>query len=350
MMDPPAPATEDPLLGASIETPIGTLAIERVLGRGGFATVYAARAAERPVAIKVLHAEHIGSKAVMRFAREVAIVRRLRHPNIAEVLNAGTLPDGRPYCTMELLRGRELAMALKGGPLAAPSIVEIVSCLASALDAAHAVRVVHRDVKARNVFLCDDGRVMLLDFGVAKLAIASGLTMSREAVGTLGSMAPEQLAGRPVDARADVYALGALVHHMATGHVPFRDRDTAVEVQLHRFAQRPRPSQHGAPEALDAVVGKAMAIRPADRYARITEVADAVRAALGASVRTRARAIGIHLETSTASDPLDPPAALDLPDALDAAVAVRVVHRGVMARNVCRCGVGRVLVLDFGVA
>jgi len=305
MMDQRVIEPDDPLLGASIDTPIGTFVIETVLGRGGFATVYAGRGTDRPVAIKILHAEHIGSKAVMRFAREVAIVRRLRHPNIAEVLNAGTLPDGRPYCTMDLLRGRELAVALKDGPLPAPEIIRIVGCVADALAAAHAVRVVHRDVKARNVFLCDDGRVVLLDFGVAKLAIAGGLTMSREAVGTIGSMAPEQLAGRPVGPRADVYALGALVHHMATGHVPFRNRDTAIEVQLHRFAPRPRPSQYGAPEALDAVMAKAMAIEPADRYARIAHLADAVRAALGVSVRSRSRAVGVHLEAHAAADALD---------------------------------------------
>jgi len=322
-MDPPAPANEDLLLGASIQTPMGPLVIERVLGRGGFATVYAGHTPDRPLAIKVLHAEYIGSKAVMRFAREVAIVRRLRHPNIAEVLSAGTLPDGRPYCTMELLRGRELGVALKDGPLAPADIVEIVGYVADALGAAHAVRVVHRDVKSRNVFLCEDGRVMLLDFGVAKLAIASGLTMSREAVGTLGSMAPEQLAGRPVDARADIYALGALVHHMATGHVPFRNRDTAIEVQLHRFAQRPRPSAYGAPEALDAVVATAMAIRPADRYARAADLADAVRAALGTPVRTRARAIGVHLELSPAPDA---PAAPDPLELLQDAASMLAAH------------------------
>jgi len=137
---------------------------------------------------------------------------------------------------------------------------------------------------------------VLLDFGVAKLAAAGGLTLSREAIGTVGAMAPEQLTARPVDARTDIYALGALVHHMATGVVPFRERDTAVEIQLHRFAQRPRPSRHGAPEALDAVVAKAMAIRPADRHASAAELAGAVRAALGAAERVRARAVGIHLE------------------------------------------------------
>ncbi len=296
----------DPLLGATIEATIeGALApltIERVLGRGGFATVYAGRAAHRPVALKVLHAEHIGSSAVARFAREVAIVRRLRHPGIAEVLGAGTLPDGRPCCTMELLRGRELEAALAGGPLPARDVAAVTSHVADALAAAHAVDVVHRDVKAGNVFLCDDGRVVLLDFGIAKLAIAGGLTLSTEAIGTIGAMAPEQLTGRPVDARADIYALGALVHHMATGRVPFRDRDPRTEIQLHRFAQRPRPSQHGAPEALDPVIARAMAIRPADRHARIGELADAVRAALGGAARTRAQAIGIHLEAPDARE------------------------------------------------
>ncbi len=303
-MTAPSGSPHDPLLGAPVEAPIGPILVERVLGRGGFATVYAGRAGERPVALKVLHAEHIGGSAVERFAREVEIVRRLRHPGIALVLDAGTLPDGRPYCAMELLSGRELEAALAAGPLPARDVAEITGRIADALGAAHAAEIVHRDVKATNVFLCDDGRVVLLDFGIAKLALAGGLTMSREAIGTIGSMAPEQLTARPVDARADIYALGALVHHMATGRVPFRDRDPRTEAQLHRFAQRPRPSQHGAPEALDAVVAKAMAIRPGDRYARAADLAAGVRAALGASVRTGARAVGIHVEAPGALDEL----------------------------------------------
>jgi hypothetical protein len=318
-------AGDDPLLGAALEVAIdgapAPITVERVLGRGGYATVYGARAGDRAVALKVLHAEHIGSSAVARFAREVAIVRRLRHPGIALVLGAGTLPDGRPYCTMELLHGRDLETALEAGPLEPRDIVEITGRVAAALGAAHAAQIVHRDVKATNVFLCDDGRTVLLDFGIAKLAVTGGLTLSREAIGTVGSMAPEQLTARPVDARTDVYALGALVHHMATGRVPFRDRDTRAEIQLHRFAQRPRPSQHGAPEALDPVIARAMAIRPGDRYASAAELADAVRAALGAAERTRARAVGIHIEASAAA-----PAAPDPLDPLDAATAALAAH------------------------
>jgi len=267
MTDSDAP--DDPLLGAAVETSIGTIVVERVLGRGGFATVYAGQGVDRPVAIKILHAEHIGSKAVMRFAREVAIVRRLRHPNIAEVLSAGTLPDGRPYCTMELLRGRELGVALKDGPLAPADIVEIVGYVADALGAAHAVRVVHRDVKSRNVFLCEDGRVMLLDFGVAKLAIASGLTMSREAVGTLGSMAPEQLAGRPVDARADIYALGALAFHLVTGRPPLTG-ENAIAIgfaHLSEVPPRAKTLRPDLPDAWDDAIATALEKAPADRLA-----------------------------------------------------------------------------------
>jgi len=292
----------DALIGSGV----GDYRIERPLGSGGFAAVYAGRdASGAAVAIKVLLAEHVGGAAVERFSREIAIVRRLRHPNIIDVRDQGVLPDGRPYCVMELLRGRDVADAVAKGPLPHGDIVEIVARVADALAAAHAANIIHRDVKATNVFLCDDGRVVLLDFGIAKLA-AIGLTLSREAIGTIGAMSPEQLAGRPIDGRADIYALGALVYELATGSAPFRDEaNTALEVQAHRFAQRPKPSLRGAPEALDQVVARAMAIRPGDRYPTVGELADAVRSALGASTRSRARAIAVHV------DALHAPAGLD---------------------------------------
>src|SRR5439155_23797461 len=141
-----------------------------------------------------------------------------------------------------------------------------------------AAGIVHRDVNASNVFLCDDGRVVLLDFGIAKLlADDAGLTMSRQTLGTIGAMAPEQLTGGDVDARSDIYALGVLAYHALTGSPPFAGDGAA---QLHRFAQRPRPSASGAPIAFDAVVARAMAIRPEQRYATATELVEAMRAAL----------------------------------------------------------------------
>ena len=276
----------------------GTYQIEARLAVGGFGVIYRGRAESgRPVAIKVLLAEHIGSRAVARFEREIAIVRRLAHPALCELLDAGRLADGRPYCVMELLAGRDLAAELERGPLQPERVVAIVSAIAGALGVAHDAGVVHRDIKPSNVFLCDDGRVVLLDFGIAKLvADDAGLTMSRQTLGTIGAMAPEQLTGGEVDARTDVYALGVVAYHALTGEAPFSGEGAA---QLHRFAQRPKPSAAGAPAAFDAIVTRAMAIRPEQRYATAGEFAEALRGVAGASAEHR-RALAIHVDATRA--------------------------------------------------
>jgi serine/threonine-protein kinase len=267
----------DPLIGARL----GEFAIDLALGRGTFATVYTGvdRDGAR-VALKVLHAHHVDSRAAARFQREIAIVRRLDHPNIVRLHAAGLLEDGRPYCVMERLEGRDLSAELELAPLRTTRVVEVVRQVAAALAAAHAARVVHRDVKAANVFACDDGRIVLLDFGIAKLAYDHAITQSRESVGSLGAMSPEQLAAGPVDHRTDIYALGALTFHLLTGRRPFDDLDMAVQVQAHRFAARPSASALGAPIAIDAVIAKAMALRREDRFDSALELADAATAAL----------------------------------------------------------------------
>jgi serine/threonine protein kinase len=276
----------------------GTYQIEAQLAVGGFGVIYRGRAESgRPVAIKVLLAEHIGSRAVARFEREIAIVRRLAHPALCELLDAGRLADGRPYCVMELLAGRDLAAELERGPLAPDRVRAIVSAIAGALGVAHDAGIVHRDIKPSNVFLCDDGRVVLLDFGIAKLvADDAGLTMSRQTLGTIGAMAPEQLMGGEVDARTDVYALGVVAYHALTGEAPFSGDGAA---QLHRFAQRPKPSAAGAPAAFDAIVARAMAIRPEQRYATAGEFAEALRGVAGVTAEHR-RALAIHVDATRA--------------------------------------------------
>lgn len=265
-----------------VGTTIDGLVIVRQIGVGGFANVYEARdEAGAGFAIKVLDAERVDAVAIARFEREVAIVKQLRHRNIVALHGAGALGDGRPYCVMELLEGDDLGWVLASGPLPPHEIVDIVESVASALAAAHAARVVHRDVKASNVFRCRDRRVVLLDFGIAKLAVdAEVLTRRGETVGTFGSMSPEQLTGRAVDARTDVYGLGALLHHMITGVLPFQGHAADVGAQLHRFAERPLASTRGAPVAIDPIIVKAMAIRPDDRFATAHELAVAVAAAL----------------------------------------------------------------------
>jgi serine/threonine protein kinase len=275
--------------------------IERELATGGFGIVYAATgpAGER-VAIKVLLAEHVGSRAVERFEREIAIVKRLAHPGIVAVLATGRLPDGRPYCVMPLLDGHDLGAELERGPVPLERAIAIVAGVSDALAVAHAAHIVHRDIKPTNVFVCADGRVVVLDFGIAKLLAdddAARLTMSRQTVGSQGAMAPEQLAAGAVDERTDVYALGVLAYHVICGEPPFVGDGAA---QLHRFARRPRPSARGAPSALDPVITRAMAIRPAERYAGAAEFAEALRAAAGASTRSRIHAIGVYLDALAA--------------------------------------------------
>jgi eukaryotic-like serine/threonine-protein kinase len=266
----------------------GTWRLAERIGGGGFGDVYRARDdTGRAAAVKVLSADLSASpEAVARFTREITAVRRVRHPGLAEIYDAGTADDGRPYFAMELLRGADLGRVLsERGRLPAAEVVDLIDALAAALAAAHALSVIHRDVKASNVFVCDDdARVVLLDFGIAKLADddGAGLTRSRQTVGSLCAMAPEQLAGGPIDARVDVYALGALAYHALVGELPFFDESVTVMRQLHRYARRRRPSERsGVPATADAVVVRAMSTDPARRHPDAPAFAAALRHALG---------------------------------------------------------------------
>jgi serine/threonine protein kinase len=220
------------------------------IAEGGFGQVYRARHAGtgRVAAVKVLHGELCNAPgAVARFLREAEVMVRIRHPAVVELLACGTVEDGRPYLAMELLEGVDLARVLARESRLAPArVLGVLEPVAAALAAAHAQSVIHRDVKASNVFLADDGggreRVLLLDFGIAKLALpdATDLTTSRQAVGTPVTMAPEQIAGGTVDARTDVYGLGVLAFHLLTGRLPFEDESHTVVQYLHAHARRSR--------------------------------------------------------------------------------------------------------------
>lgn len=265
--------------------------VERLIARGGFGEVYQVTelAGERPAALKVMHAELCATpSAVARFLREAEVMLRVRHPNVVELRSSGTVEDGRPYLAMELLAGTDLGRVLaERGRLAPERALAVLEPVCAALAAAHAQSVVHRDVKASNVFLADDGgreRVVLVDFGVAKLAApdALELTTSRQVVGTPLTMAPEQIAGAPVDVRTDVYGLGVLAFHLFTGRLPFEDESPTVVQYLHAHARRPKVSAF-APvgAAVDEVIARAMAIEPGHRFADAPAFAAALRAALG---------------------------------------------------------------------
>ena len=271
---------------------VGDWIVIRALGGGGFGTVYEARhrTTDQRAALKLLHAHLVLSPAIVaRFHREASVIGRLRHPNVVELVGAGLRDDGRPYLCMELLDGEDLAEVIaRTGPMSAPDVLAILDPLCSALAAAHELGIVHRDVKASNVVVCrapagERRRIVLLDFGIAKLsdAFAVELTASHQSLGTPSCMAPEQVGGRAIDARTDVYALGALAFFLLTARMPFEDASPTMTQYLHLHARRPRVSA-AVPSSTrsDDVVGRAMAIEPAERFSDPLSMLAAFRAAV----------------------------------------------------------------------
>jgi len=276
----------------------GGYVIGELLARGGCGSVYRAthRADGRHAAVKVLHASLAAlPKMVERFTREVRVVDMLRHPNIASVYDVGSLADGRPYYVMELLDGRTVARILdEDGRLSPAEVLEILTPVCAALDAAHSAGVIHRDVKASNIMVSNaEPRVVkLVDFGIAKLvggrAGPDGLTTEGRQVGTLTIMAPEQLMGGAVDARVDIYALGILLFRMLTGRLPFDAKNALLLAQQHLEDPVPRPSQRiPLAPALDAIVLRCMEKQPERRYATVKELLAALKRAAPGSGRRR---------------------------------------------------------------
>ena len=256
---------------------MGEYRLDRKLGSGTFGAVYAG---EQPmigkrVAIKVLHKKFASNSGVVsRFITEARAVNRIRHKNIIDIFSFGLVDDQQPYFVMELLDGVTLGELLeKNGRLGVAEALPILRGIADALDAAHEVGVTHRDLKPDNIFLAEekDGSYFpkLLDFGVAKL-LAEELahkTATGAAIGTPSYMAPEQCRGKPIDHRADIYALGVVIHEMLTGQRLF-EGDSGMEVLFMHASLPPKPMSHAAPdlpEALDEPVLAMLAKRPDQR-------------------------------------------------------------------------------------
>ena len=248
------------------------------IATGGMATVWRAtdEILTRPVAIKILHARLAADpEFVARFRREAVAAARLSHPSIVSIYDTCADPEA---IVMELVDGRTLRAELDGrGFLPPAEAVEIASGIAAALDTAHKAGIVHRDVKPANVLLSGDGRVKVADFGIAKAARSVGtdhdpdlpdLTNVGYMVGTAKYLAPEQVSGGDVDARTDVYALGAVLYEMLCGRPPFSgDNDMATAVaRLHGMPDRPRSVLPTIPRRLDEIAMRALATSPADRY------------------------------------------------------------------------------------
>jgi serine/threonine-protein kinase len=318
---------------------VGQYAAVRRIARGGCGSVYDARhrTTGQRVAVKVLHAFLAEQpKMVERFLREVELVNLLRHPGIVEILEVGVLPDRRPFYAMEYLAGGTLEELLKAkGRLTPEEALDVLDPVCGALEAAHAAGIVHRDVKASNIAFDESRRVVkLLDFGIAKLlssdAGQAGLTSVGRQLGTPTIMPPEQLLGRAVDARADVYALGVLLHRMLTGRVPFDGKSPGALARQHLEEPPPRPSR-SAPvgPAIDAVVLRCLEKQPERRFASVRAFCATLAEALGRHeggptssrvARARAVAVYVDLKVRVGDDDYDEAITADLGTLLDLAV------------------------------
>lgn len=243
--------------------------LDEPVGRGGFGEVWRAfhRDSGSPVALKVLHPDlACQPEAVARFAVEVEAMSATRHPSVAQLYDTGYV-DARPFLVMEYVVGTPLSQY---GQLAPVSAREVVVRVGGALAVAHRHGVVHRDIKPDNIVVGEGGqRVVLLDFGVAKLMdTAAVLTARNMTVGSVAYCAPEQLRGEPVDARTDIYALSLVLFELLTGKHPFGDVHSFALPHLHMHGKRPMVSAHGAHLAgFDAICARGMARDPADRPA-----------------------------------------------------------------------------------
>ncbi len=304
--------------------PAGTLVggryrLVRRIGEGAMGSVYLARheGLQRSVAVKFLKEELTGNREVAeRFAREAIAAARLEHPNVIAVHDAGTDERGRCFLAMEYIEGELLRDVLeRARALPHVRVIELARPIAKALDHAHSLGIVHRDVKPENVLI---GRregvecVKVIDFGIAKIFQPDGpagaaLTRTGVVLGTPEYMAPEQAAGTTIDHRADLYALAVVVYEMTVGRRPFDHEDIMALLMAHLTATAPAPSAvypegNFAPE-VDAVFARALAKAPADRHASAVEFIDALERAFDAPPPERT-----PTEPAPSEAPAPPPA------------------------------------------
>ncbi len=263
------------------------------LAEGGMGAVYRARRTllGDEVAIKIILADSAISGARERFMRESRACARLRHPHIVSILDFNIEPDGHPFLVMELLNGRSLKEELaEAGRFSVDDIRRIVPPLCTALQFAHSLGVVHRDLKPANIvgheFTPGDRIYKLVDFGLANIRESTAdarLTGPHEFIGTIAYASPEQLSAVVVDARSDIYSLGAVVFEMLTGRVPFPGDDPLSVLNGHLNAPVPRPSslRSDLPAWIDVTLCRALAKNPDERWSDIAEFGRALSAAEG---------------------------------------------------------------------
>ncbi|MCC6523910.1 MAG: protein kinase [Polyangiaceae bacterium] len=301
-LEQPEAPERDPLLGRTLGE---RYELVELLRAGGMGKVYRGlhRALERPVAVKIIHPELLGSSDVVsRFMAEARTLSRLNHPNVVNVYDFGRLPPsdgGHFFLVMELVEGTDLSTLIaRGEQLSVARAVDIAEQVLGALAEAHELGIVHRDVKPENILVQrtrqGSDRAKLIDFGVATLGhaapgVAAGrrITQHGQVVGTPHYMAPEQATGLPIGPVADLYALGATFFEMLTGHPPFEAKTIGELLAMHALAPRPDPRsvapERGIPAALAAVTMRAFDCDPARRFQSAAELGEAIRVAFESS-------------------------------------------------------------------
>ena len=282
---------------------LGPYEVVSVIGAGGMGEVYRARDTRlgRDVAIKVLPESFArDGDRLRRFEQEAHAVAALNHPNILAIHDVGE-QDGAPYLVSELLEGNSLRVELEQERLGSRKAAEYAVQIAQGLAAAHEKNIIHRDLKPDNVFVTRDGRIKILDFGLAKLAAAgevpeslatmtSAATEPGKVMGTVGYMAPEQVRGANVDTRTDIFSLGAVLYEMVSGQQAFR-RDTAAETMTAILKEQPRElseMDQPASPGMQRIIARCLEKKPEQRFQSAKDLAFALEALTGSGIRSQA--------------------------------------------------------------
>src|SRR5437868_6274168 len=251
--------------------------ILEILGEGGMGAVYKAmdRELSRPVALKVIRPDLAGNQAILdRFKQELLLAREVTHKNVIRIYDLGEA-EGMKFITMEYVEGKDLRTLInEKNKLAPEEAVEIMQQVCRALEAAHSVGIIHRDLKPQNVMRDKSGRILVMDFGLARTLEGDGMTQTGALVGTMDYMSPEQALGKDLDQRSDLFALGLIFYELLTGKMPYK-ADSVVASLLKRTQERAAPvSSHDAsiPPALSSIVSKCLETDVNLRYQSSAEI------------------------------------------------------------------------------
>jgi len=257
----------------------GRYRLREIVGQGGMAVVWRAEdmLLDRTIAVKILRDQYARDPEFLeRFRSEARSAAALNDPGVVGVYDVGE-DGGRHFLVLEYVPGRDLKQVIRDeAPIEPSRAVRIAAAMARAVGQAHAIGMVHRDIKPQNVLIAPDGRMKVADFGIARAVAAAGVTAPGIVMGTVHYLAPEQAAGQPATLSSDVYSLGVVLYEMLTGSVPFK-ADSGVGVAMKIMAESPAPVEAlnpRVPPALADIVTRAMAREPGDRYPNATALAD----------------------------------------------------------------------------